>query len=254
MAGIFSNIFGGGGPIAHNAPPTAGVPAAPQPTAPAAPTGTTPPAPPAPPQPETFSSQLDKMQALWQTPTDAAGNPIATAPNPLTQPVFNNDPAKMAEQAAKLDFTSGITPEQVSKALGGDAAALMELINTSNRNAFLAAAQYSNGVTNQGLLANNQRIIGELPRHIKEVQLGQTTADNPVLDHPAVSPIVTSLKQMLLNKNPAASPMDINKQVQDFFGVIAGAYSESSPEFKQQQTAAKAGEVNWVNWANSDSH
>lgn len=191
------------------------------------------------------TSLLDNYSGLWQTATTADGKPAPLPVDPLTQPVFQLDPAKVTATAQQMDFTAGIQPELITKALGGDAQALMDLLNTTARNVASAVTINSGNMVNQGLLANNQRLTNSLPQHIRNTQLMDMPEDNPALAHPAVQPLVTALKQMAFQKNPNASPQDVHKQITDYLTGLSTAISESSPQaIQQRQTTAKK-EQNW---------
>jgi hypothetical protein len=185
---------------------------------------------------------------MWQTPVNDKGEPIQAPANPLSQPLFQNDPAKITEAAKRLDFTAGIDPAVATKALGGDVASLMELINSSTQNAFVAAAQYSTGIANQGLLANNQNLLAAIPGQIKQAQLKETASENPVLNHPSVAPIITDLKRLALQRDPSLTAAEVAAQVDTYFKTIVGAYQESTPEAKQRQSAVAASETDWLKW------
>jgi hypothetical protein len=244
MSGFF-DFFRSGGTAGtpQNAGPGQGQPAPAAPNSGAAPA--TPGAQP-PTTPEvTPTSQLDNYNTLWQTATTADGKPAPLPVDPLTQPVFQLDPAKVAATANQMDFTAGIQPELITKALGGDAQALMDLLNTTARNVASAVTINSGNMVNQGLLANNQRVKETLPQHIRNTQLMDMTDDNPALSHPAVQPLVTALKQMAFQKNPNASPQDVHKQITNYLTGLSTAITESSPQAVQTRQVAAKKETDW---------
>lgn len=243
MAGFLSSLFNPASGTAHNGPqptpaPAPAAAAAPAPVAPAAPA-------PAPAAEPTALSALDSFSALWQTPTTADGKPQPPAADPLAQPLFNLDPTKVTESANKMDFMAGVDPTKIQTALQGDANALAEVINGAVRNAVVGLTLNNGNTLNQALIANNQRVATALPSHIKKVQLMDTQPENPVFNHPAVSPLVNTLKQFALAKNPTASAAEIDASIQGYLGGLATALHDTSPEVvkAKQQTAAK--EPDW---------
>lgn len=239
MAGFLSQIFNAGSGTAHNGPQPAPAPA---PAAPA-----TAPAP-APAVAETAPNplaHLDDFKSMWQNPTTADGKPAAPAVDPLAQPLFQLDPTKVTESANRMDFMAGVDPAKVQTALSGDPAALAEVINGAVRNAVVGMTLNNGNTLNQALIANNQRVTGALPTHIKKVQLMDAPADNPVYDHPAVAPLVNTLKQFALAKNPNASAADIQAQISGYLGGLATALHDTSPEVVKQNQQAASKEQDW---------
>lgn len=252
---LLSSIFGGQGGIAHGAggsQPVAAPAAAP---APALQTGTNPGMVADVTQQsadttKSPSSQLDGLKAFWDTPKDAEGKPIAPAADPLAASLFTLDPAKVQEAAGKLDFTQGISTEQVAAALGGDASALMALINKSAQNAFTAATLNTGNMVNQGVATNNDRFKATLPTHLKKVQLSQVESTNPVLAHPGAAPLVEALKNMEFSKNPNANPQDVQRKVEQYLTQFGGALVEADPVNVAAKKQATAGETDWSSFLN----
>lgn len=239
---LFSTIFGASGGIAHNGPQPPAPPAPPAaPPAPAAPA-------PAPAEPPTAVSHLDSFASLWQTPTTVDGKPAPMPVDPLRQPLFTLDPTKITESAGRMDFTGNIPPETMAKiAAGGSeaAAAFSEALNIGIRNAVIGLTINQGNLVNQAVLENNTRISGALPSQIKKVQLLEMGSDDPVLSHPAVQPLVNSLKQMAFAKDHNASPADVNKQVADYIRGMAAALQETDPTVVAARKQVAKGETDW---------
>jgi len=256
---MFGNFFGGGnnggqsgGGIAHGAAGPVAVPLTPaagtqQPTAqgngnPAANNSDTG-------QPAAAgkeSSPLDKLQAFWQNTVDADGKPVAQAADPTAQTIYNFDPTKVSASAKTLDFTAGIDPALATKALQGDAAALMDLVNGAIQNSFAAMTLQTGKLINDGVSINNTRVKEVLPKHIRAVQVDQATATNPVLSHPAMQPLFATLKSYAASKNPNASPTEITQQVEGLLSGMAEAMQAASPAAQAAAKTAAAGESDWT--------
>ena len=194
------------------------------------------------------ASPLDKLAGLWDTPTTKDGKPLVSAPDPLTQPVFNFDPAKITASAATMDFTQGMDPTKVAAALGGDAAAFAEVLNHAVRNAVVGVTVNSGNLINQALLTNNANVAASIPSHIKQNQLLTFQDENPVMSHPAVAPLVNSLKQMAATKNPNASAAEIHKQIAEYMSGLSAALTAETPAAKAA-TAAVPKEMDWSTFA-----
>lgn len=212
-----------------------------------------PPAPTAAPAPTPApgpGSQLDSFTKLWQTPTDKDGKPIVHA-NPLATPVLNFDPAKIAESAAQLDFTGKIDPALAAKALAGDATALSAYVNAAVQAAVVGIVTSQGQVINGALNENNQRLLSTLPTQVKRVQLESQPVDNPILEHPSVAPLMHALKLSEFNKNPNARPEDVHATVVGYLKGLAQAMTEGDPAAVAAAAKEKAGEPDWLKWANS---
>lgn len=237
---FLSSIF----PASSGTPHNAGSSTIAQPTVPVAPAPvTTAPAVPAAPEvPAAPVSPLDQFKVMWETPRNADGTPMAPSTDTLSQPLFNFDPAKVADTASKMNFAGAIPQETITKALSGDATAFAEAINKAVQTAVVGMTMNQGQLINQAVVANNQRLTAEIPTHIKKAQVLESTAENPVFSHPAAQPLVNSLKQMALARNPGASAAEINKQVSDYLVGFSAALTESS---KPAAPANAPGEQDW---------
>lgn len=248
MSGFLSSLFNPASGTAHNGPQPGAAPApAPAPAAPA-PAPVAPPAPaPAPVDPNAQAlSALDSFKSFWHNPTTADGKPAPLPADPLAQPLFNLDPAKVMESANKMDFMAGVDPAKIQTALQGDVAAFADVINGAVRNAVAGVTINQGNTLNQALIANNQRVASTLPTHIKKVQLMDQPSDNPVFEHEAVQPLVNTLKQFALAKNPQASASEINAQISGLLAGLGKAIHETSPEAVKQQQAASSKDQDWT--------
>lgn len=253
MSGLFGNFFnaGAGGGTAHNAPTVRPGPAPQNPAAQFSGTGpqqTQQVVPSVNPSQQVTApvSPLDKFADLWQTKTTSDGKPVPIPADPLKQPVFNFDPVKIQATADQMDFTGGINPELVAKALGGDAAAFAEAINTAIRTAVVGMTINSGNLINTALVSNNDKFASQLPTHLKKHQLLESAgSDNPVFNHPNVQPLVQSLKQMALAKDPNASVADIEAQIAGYLTGLSEAVLDSDPTRVSQRKATAPKEQNW---------
>lgn len=249
----FSSIFGGGGGVAHNgngavtqippANPQQQLSGAPAPAP--APVAATPAPAPAPADP--IGSQLDKFKAVWNTPTDAEGKPLAPQQDPLYQPLFQLKAEDVQKGAATLDFTAGIKPELFQAvAAGGEeaVAAMRQIMNETARAAFAGSVMNSQHLVNGGFAKHAQALDQVLPTRIRDHAVNTTKSEDPVFSHPAVAPVVNSLRTVIAKNNPNLSAAEAQKQVEDFIGGIAEAIG-ASKQTQQQQTAAKE-DTDWM--------
>lgn len=251
MAGFsFSNLFGGSsGPIAHGANgavtqlprenPQGNLSGQPQGQQAAAPA-------PAPAPVDPIHSQLDKLAPVWQNPTTADGKPVAPQVDPLKQQMFQFDPAKVAEGAAGLDFTSGIAPELLTKVVGdnGDPEALKQLLNAVVRTAFTANTVNTGNLLNDGFARHGQNIDQALPQRLRNMQVASARTQDPILSHPAVAPLFGAMKGVLAGKMQGATAEDVQQATEQYFAQIGQAYLAQH----NKQEAVRTGEADTTDW------
>lgn len=131
------------------------------------------------------------------------------------RPYFGNvDPAKIAAAAKSMNFMSGVDPALVEKAKGGDADAFMAVVNASNQNAFQTAMLAIPGIIEPVLQQAEHRQNERAPALFQQLQLRSARASDPVLQNPAVAPVVEALKTTIASQNPQATPDQVMELVQ----------------------------------------
>lgn len=190
-------------------------------------------------------SQLDQFGDLWKTPV---ADPKAV--DPLTQPLLNYDATKFAVEARKMNFTAGIDPALVSKALGGDAQALMDVINHSTQNAFTAASQLSTNLVEGAAKTNNSRLTPLMQSKFKEFMLEQSRTDNAVMQHPSVAPMLDLAKRQLLAKHPEKTASEIHSLAEQYVQDFATAMSADTTRRTQQSSRPSNEPTDFSSWDN----
>lgn len=162
--------------------------------------------------------------------------------DPLLEPLLSMDPKILAERIGKMDFTQGLAPELVQKALAGDAKAFMDAQNHTSRAAFAAAFQALTGVMEGAIKKNNDRFGSSLEGRFRKFQIGSAQSTNPVLNHPAVQPVLASLREMFAQQNPEMHPTDVAKKAEEWFIASSGALQDLDTETaKIKENATKGG-------------
>lgn len=193
-----------------------------------------------------ISSRLDSMTALWNTPTDANGKPIAPQGDPLSQPIFNFDPAKVHEQVSTLDFTTGLTPELLGKAVSGDVDALRDALNQVARKALAGSTINSGKLINDGFTNYTRNVDSALPGRIKSLRLAEATSENPILSHPAVKPMVAGIRHMIMQKLPHASADEITAATEEYFTNIGAAFTAKDDASRQAVLKKTEDSTDWL--------
>lgn len=193
-------------------------------------------------------SPLEGFKELWKV------DPTAPQPTPVASliPNFNLDGKMLMEQAGKIDFTSHINPELVTKAMSGDAASFLEVINQASRfgfaNSSAATAKLIEGSLGNAQIALNDSVI---PSAIRREQISSAiNANNPIFADPAVAPMMGMLQQQLTTKYPTASSAEIATMAARYLDGMASSIvsakggSISTPAQTRQANAQK--EPDWM--------
>ena len=202
------------------------------------------------------------------TNTTAAGvdqnNPAKSASNPFDEyaklfktasensdiqaPQFSLDPKVIADVAGKMDFTKGINPELIQKANSGDAAAMMQLIQETGRNAYRASLEHATKLTDTHLGQRSEFESKSLKRGVKEQMTSDAlTANNTNLNHPVIKAELNRIaKQFAASPEYAdASPSEIAKAAHTYLNDLHAAMNPADPS-KTKEGKAKPKEVDYM--------
>jgi len=175
---------------------------------------------------------MDTLQNIWQAPPNAP----APQADPFATPLLNSDPAKLQAAAAKIDFTAGIAPELMQKAMSGqDPQAFLQVLNHVGQRSLVTAAQLSTGMVENATRANNSRIMEALPNHVNSIQLSQMAPENPALAHPAAQPLLQLARAQIKANNPDLTPAQINQRAEQYLTGFGQAIAGTSQNGNQGQ-------------------
>lgn len=193
-------------PTPGNIPPNPAISAVPgNPTSPAVPVVATEP-----------KSALDNFATLWDTDP----NRKVTPPTPL----LNVDSKAIAEAAAKIDFRAAITPEiQARMKAGGDDGmnAMLEVMNGMAQTVFAKSAEASALMSMETVSKARKQLQSDIPRMVKSSNLRSSLQENPVLSHPAISPMVSNIAAQLQVKHPNATESQLTEMANEIFVGLA---------------------------------
>lgn len=174
---------------------------------------------------------------------DNAANPATSEP-----PSFALDPKVVNEVAGKMDFTAGLDQEMLTKALSGDASALLSVIKASSQNAYKTALEHTTALSDAHLKQRTEfdqkRIASGVRRQLTESEL----ANVPNFDHPVVAAQLKSTAAAFARANPDATPQQIATAAKQYITDLASALNPSAPG---STDSTKAGEVDWDKYFNS---
>lgn len=164
------------------------------------------------------------------------------------KPFFANiDNAKVMEAAKKTAFTSMTQEQMTAIQAGGPEAlkAMQAVLNTAAQNVYGQSAIASTKMIDQALEAQRTKIMEMLPALINKQQVTSNLNEtNPIFTNPAIAPMVSMVRDNLLQKNPNAQPAEINKQISDFFDAMGTQFAPKSQPSAADQRAA-ANQTDW---------
>lgn len=170
----------------------------------------------------TPSAPLDQFADLWKNDPSAA----AAASNG----VFGDlDPRKFSEAAAKLNFASTVTPEQLQAiSAGGEGAvtAFSQAMNAVAQATYAQSAFASTKLIEQALGKAKEGFMSELPLHIKKLQVSDNLrTENPIFANPAVQPVISALESQLTVKFPNASASEITAMAKQYVEALGTSFA-----------------------------
>jgi hypothetical protein len=188
-------------------------------------------------------SPLDNFADLWKTDTNNTGSVT-------NKPMFNVDPAKLAEAAKKMNLASSVTPEQLQAIQAGGegaAAAFQQAMESVASNVMVHAATASAAMVEQAVAKAQADFASQVPGLIKKANINnELLGENPALSHPAAQPLVEAIQRQVLQKFPNATPVELREQVNNYFNSFAEVITAPRTKAAATKTAkAGRGEQNW---------
>jgi len=175
------------------------------------------------------------------SPLAAFSNVWETAPAEKTpEGMFANlDPAKVMESAKKVNFTGGVTPEQMQAIVGGGEGAIKaftESMNLVAQSVYAQSALATTKIVEQALGKAQASYDERIPGMVKKFSSSESIlAANPLMTNPAIQPLVGALQEQLMRKNPNATSSEIQQQVSDYFAALGTTFAPKPAVPKNQQ-------------------
>ena len=186
------------------------------------------------PLPSEFFGKLFTKQEPAQSnnkdPKEPPPNPWDVSPDTLTKNFGN------------LDISQFVKQEDVTAALGGDASAFMNILNTAVKIGAMSAHQASVATTQQGVELSTKKLQQQLPEQMKNFTLENNLGQDPVLSAPHLQPVVKLVKDSILAHYPKATEADIKEGVIAYLQDLGGKFSTQTNNNSQPQATSS---INW---------
>ena len=185
------------------------------------------------PLPSEFFGKLFTPQA----PAQETNEGKTTPPNP-----WDVSPDTLTKNFGNLDVSQFVKQEDVTAALGGDASAFMNILNTAVKIGAMSAHQASVTTTQQGVELSTKNLQQQLPEQMKNFTLENNLGQDPVLSAPHLQPVVKLVKDSILAHYPKATEADIKEGVIAYLQDLGGKFSTQTNNNPQPQATSS---INW---------
>lgn len=186
------------------------------------------------PLPSEFFGKLFTPQEPAQSNTKGNKEP---PPNP-----WDVSPDTLTKNFGNLDVSQFVKQEDVTAALGGDASAFMNILNTAVKIGAMSAHQASVTTTQQGVELSTKKLQQQLPEQMKNFTLENNLGQDPVLSAPHLQPVVKLVKDSILAHYPKATEADIKEGVIAYLQDLGGKFSTQTNNNSQPQATSS---INW---------
>lgn len=178
-------------------------------------------------------ASLDDFNSLWDKPKDGKDQSQAGR---WQRPKLDSN--KITETVNRMSFTAGVDPQLATKALSGDVESFFAVLDQVGRNGFQTSFGAMDNYQGRMFDAYDQSVNSRIPRMVSSLgsqrQIGQL---NRNLQHPALAPMVDTIRQQFESRYPDASPDEIAEAVNAYFQQAAGVLTTGQGESGNGTTA-----------------
>jgi hypothetical protein len=143
----------------------------------------------------------------------------------IAAPSFKLDPKVLGDVSKSMDFTKGIDPALMEKALAGDAKSLLAVINASGQAAYSASLEHATTLTETHLGQRADYESKLLNKGVKTQLTSDALSSAPNYDHPVVKAELNRVADMYSKANPDATPQQVAKAAQKHLQDLSAALS-----------------------------
>lgn len=186
--------------------------------------------------------------AAWSDLFKPAPAPTGEAAKaPAAPDLWNVDSKQLAAAAGNINLANAIPQELVTKAIGGDAASFMEVINKTAQMSFMMAYQASMQGVKPAMEARFDAFSKEMPSTFQKMSVDATLQSDPLLSNPAMAPVVEGMRSKILAKHPDATPQQVQQTISEYLKAVG--ITVAQPQ-QGQAAGAKQGTSKEVDWEN----
>ena len=187
--------------------------------------------------PQTPPGQMEGSKQEPVNPMDAYAKLFDNSATPNAPPSFNIDPKVLGEAASGMNFTQGIPQELMSKATGGDANALIEMMNLVGQQAYRQSLSHSSALTDRFVGLRSEFDLKGIDSKVTQKLTASALADSPNYSHPVVKQEFARIANAFQTQNPDSSPAEIAKATKDYMQNLHDAMNPATKTKEQQQAS-----------------
>lgn len=171
----------------------------------------------------------------------------AEVPVGLDDPYLVVDKDKVKEFVNSKSFV-GSNPEQlalVTRALGGDVQAFVEVLEGFGRNLYMDSAINSTHVAERIARTGVSRLHAAIPQQMRSLSSAEKMTElNPLFNNPALKPLADAMKSQFEAKHPTATPLQIAEMTAKYFQ-DTGVMFNPAPAATQTKTPTGSDFSGW---------
>jgi hypothetical protein len=157
---------------------------------------------------------------------------------PTEAPKFNLDPKVLGEVSSSMDFTKGIPPELLTKALAGDAQSLLQAMNFVGQRSYQNSLEHAAALTDSHLTARGDYDKARINSGVDQKLTSSALSSLPNYSNPIVREELNRIASSFRAANPDASHQEIALAAQKYLQDISNAVNStpSSASKKDEPT------------------
>lgn len=160
-----------------------------------------------------------------------------TKANPEVAPSFALDNETVGKVTDSLDFTKSVPAELMTKALAGDAQALIQAMNHVARGTYQTTLQHQSLLTDRFVGARLEHEGKQLGSRVKSELTTSALSSDANYNHPVVKAELNRVASLIQQANPDASPQQValeaKKYLNDLNSALNPSKATTSPDQQQ---------------------
>jgi len=184
---------------------------------------------------------VDDWSKMWETA--ATKGTEGNAPTSL----FDIKPEQIQAAASKMNFAANLNQELVQKALQGDVASFMQVINQVGQQVYAQTSYSGMRLMDAGINKFGKNFSEtELPKHFQTFTADHALRNaNPVFADKKYAPMLDTFKNALIQANPTATPQEIQSTAERYLkSMIEDAQKVSASSGPAQNNGGRSGTGN----------
>lgn len=153
----------------------------------------------------------------------------------IQAPSFKLDSKVVDEVASKMNFTQGLDPQVVQKAMQGDPEAFMATLQAATQNAYKAAIQHNTSLTDTFINQRSEYEQKRLQTGVHKELTNQALSTAPNFSHPVIKQELNRVAEQFSRANPDASPVEIAEAAKKYITDLSSALNPAAPTDKAQK-------------------